>query len=143
MPIFDETVTIRPKDNKPAIVIQQAVDNSYGFVQWVDAQGEFMAGIAAHRVTNDAITHNHMTFYLADPTAKNGRRGKVDLQFDKERSTISVEGADVLMKGTDSRLLLRSPNGGFYHVSVGDDGQLSARRLTRDERTEVLKAGGQ
>jgi hypothetical protein len=143
MPIFDETVTIRPKDNQPAIIIQQAQDDSYGHVQWVDAEGKFMASMVAHRTTNDGDTHNHMSIYLADPSARNGRRGKVDLQFDKERSTISVEGADVLIKGSDARFLMRSPDGAYHHLSVGNDGTLSTRRLTRQERADVLKAGGQ
>lgn len=149
MPTFNESVTINgtlfinPKDNQHAIVIQQAQDDSYPHIMFQGKDGKPMASIVAHRKTNDDITHNHMTFYLADPTAKNGRRGKVDFQFDKEISTISVEGADVLMKGADSRLLLRSPDGGFHHVTVGNDGPLSARKLTRQERAEVLKAGGQ
>lgn len=108
MLIFDETVTIRPKPNQPAIVIQQAQYSSYGHLQWVDAEGKFMASIMAHRATNDDITHNHMSISLADPSAKNGRRGKVDLQ-----------------------------------LSVGNDGALSTRRLTRQEREDVLKAWGQ
>jgi len=138
MPIFYETVHIHPKDNQPAIVIKQATPDSYPHIVFQTPDGKFMCSLVAHQVTNDGEAHNHMSIYVADSTAKNGRRSKVDLQFGKEVSTLSLEGVALLAKDAKSSVNLRAPNGKVYKLEVNNNGEI---RATPVDKEALLKAG--
>ena len=94
----------------------------YPIIEWVDENGVRVAGIVAHRYSNDGqFAHNHMSIYSSDVAGN--ARGIIDIPFGwdeaaGERPQVQFE-CDIIMKGAGQQVIIREGNE-FFALRVGN-----------------------
>jgi hypothetical protein len=114
--------------NSNCINIHPSADDQYAGFKWIDRFGNVMAMIVAHEKNSKGEVHNHLSIYTCDEGRKS-RTSRFDLQFDKKHPIFSFEDCRVRLKGNNSQLEIRSPNGRYWRVQVDDDGNLTAVKV--------------
>lgn len=126
-------VTQRGDTVGPTFKLQR--NNDY-FMARVEKNGNFLAGVATHLFKQDcAAPHFHGSIYVAnekwlDKTipATDRRQSRIDMQFGKAVSTLSLENTVLLIKDESSRIVLRSPNRKCWALKVSDAGALTTEQ---------------
>lgn len=116
---------------------------SYTRLDFDDKDGITLAALVAHKWTNPTVRpidgvdywvkyrHQHMTIYTTSDE-QGSTMGVIDIPYGRDFTQIQIENADLVLKGQDTSLVLRSPNGHYWKVKVSDTGELSTEELPTD-----------
>ena len=116
----------------------------YARLDFDGENGEPRAAIVAHKLSNvktkviDGVktlvryVHNHMTLaYTTDSAGK--LVGRIDIPLGHDHTQVQFENCNVVIKGKDCYIILRSKGGKFHRLIVSDDGELSTEEVSHDE----------
>ena len=58
--------------------------------------------------------------------------GVIDILFGRDFTQVQIEHADLVMKGHNTSIVIRSPNGKYWKLKVSDSGVLQTEALQND-----------
>lgn len=123
------------------ITLNMSDENKYPIIEWVDENEDRVAAIVAHEKSNpkDGVTYYHRHITMPYVTDSNGKLiGRVDVPYGHDHTQIQVEHADLVMKGRNCSVILRSTTGKTYwKLEIDDSGSISTSKV---DNSDIIKA---